>query len=80
MNKDTSSEYSFSSEFECLSLTDPSEPGLSEREVIKRTNMALLAQIPCPAAQREEVRIFWGSTASNTLDKFPTEFDDFFMK
>ena len=35
MNIYTSSEYSSSSEFEVLSSTDPSEPGLSERNVKK---------------------------------------------
>ena len=44
MNIDTSSEYTSSSEFEFLSSTDPSEPDLSEREVKKRTDPALLAQ------------------------------------
>ena len=37
MNLDSSSEYSSSSEFEFLSSTEPSELGLSERE-IKKTN------------------------------------------
>ena len=80
MNTDTSFEYTSSSEFEFLSSTDPSERGLSEREVKKRTNPALLAPIPAFLAQLDEVRNLWGSTARDTLEKLLSEFDDFFMK
>ena len=75
---DTSSEYTSSSEFKFLSSTDPSEPGLSEREVKKRTDPALLAPISGPEAQLDEVRNLWGSTARDTLEKLPSEFDPFF--
>ena len=80
MNFDSSSEYSSSSEFEFLSFTDPSELGLSKREVKKRTDPALMASIPGPETQRDEVRNLWGSTASDTLSKLLTEFDNLFMK
>ena len=80
MNLDSSSEYSSSSEFEFLSSTEPSELGLSEREIKKRTDPALMAPIPGPEAQLDEVRGLWGSTASDTLSKLLNEFDDLFMK
>ena len=53
---------------------------MSERDVKKRTDPALLASIPGPEAQIDEVRNLWGSTARDTLEKFHTEDDDFFMK
>ena len=55
INIDTSSEYTSSFEFEILSSTDPSEPGLSEREFKKCTDPALLAPIPCPEALLDEI-------------------------
>ena len=80
MNLDSSSEYSSSSEFEFLSSTDPSELGLSKREIKKRTDPALMAPIPGPEAQLDEVRSLWGPAASDTLNKLLKEFDDLFMK
>ena len=80
MNIDTSSEYNSSSEFEFLSSTDPSEPDLSERKVTKRTDPALVAPIPGPEAQLDEVHNLWGSTARDTLEKLLSEFDDLSMK
>ena len=80
MNINTSFEYTSSSEFEFLWSTDPSEPGLSERQVKKRTDPALLAPIPGPEAQLDEVRNLWGSTARDTLEKLLSEFGDLFMK
>ena len=81
MNLDSSSsEYSSSSEFEFLSSTDPSELGLSEREIKKRTDPALMAPIQGPEAQLDEVRGLWGPAASDTLSKLLKEFDDLFMK
>ena len=53
------SKFSSSSEFEFLSSTDPSEEGLSEREVRKRTDLDLLAPIPGPESQLEEVQELW---------------------
>ena len=76
----SSSGYSSSSEFEFLSSTDPLEVGLSDREIMKRTDPALMAPIPGPEAQLDEVRGLWGSAASATLGKLLNEFDDFFMK
>ena len=63
-----------------MSSTDPSELGLSEREIKKRTDPALIAPIPGPEAQLDEVRNLWGPAASDTLDKLLKEFDDLFMK
>ena len=80
MSFDSSSEDNSSSEFEFLSSTDPSELGLSEREVKKRTDPALIALIPGPETQLDEKRNLWGSTASDTLSSFLTEFDDLSMK
>ena len=75
------SEYSSSSEFKFLSLTNPSELGLSEREIKKRTDPALMAPIPGPEAQLNKVRcLLWGSAASDTLNELLNEFDDLFMK
>ena len=48
MNYDTDSQLTSSSEFEFLSSTDPTEEGLSEREVCKRTDPELMAQVPGP--------------------------------
>ena len=76
MNLDSSSEYSSSSEFEFLSSTDPSELGLSEREVKKRTDPALMAPMPGSEAQLDEVCGLWGSAASETLSKLLNEFDE----
>ena len=75
MKLDTASDYSSSSEFEFLLSTDPSD-GLSEHEKRKRTGPALLAPIPDPEAQFDEVQNLWGSTARDTLDKLLQEFDE----
>ena len=56
MNLSTASELTSSSEFEFLSSTDPSEAGLSEREIRKRTDPDLLAPIPEPDSQLQEVK------------------------
>ena len=63
-----------------MSSTDPSELGLSEREIKKRTDPALMAPIPGPEAQLDELRGLWGPAASDTLSKLLKEFDDLFMK
>ena len=80
MNVDTSSKYTSSSESEFLSAIDPSEHGLSEPEVKKRTDLALLAPIPGPEAQLDKVRNLWGSTARDTLEKLFSKFGYFFMQ
>ena len=80
MNFDSSSGYSSSSEFEFLSSTDPSELGSSEPEIKRRTDPALMAPIPGPETQLDEVRNLWDSTASDTLSKLLSVFDDLFMK
>ena len=74
------SKCSSSSEFDFLSSTDPSEEGLSEREIRKRTDPDLLAPIPGPESQLEEVQKLWGQTARDSLNNILTEFDDLFMK
>ena len=56
MNLSTASELTSSSEFEFLSSTDPSEAGLSEREIRKRTDPELMVPIPGPDSQLQEVR------------------------
>ena len=56
MNLSTASELISSSEFELLSSTDPSESGLSEREIRKRTDPELMAPIPGPEYQLQEVK------------------------
>ena len=79
MNLSTASELT-SSEFEFLSSTDPSETGLSEREIRKRTDPELMTSIPGPDSQLQEVIDLWGASASESLGKILNEFDDLFMK
>ena len=80
MNLSTASELTSSSEFEFLSSTDPSESGLSEREFRKRTNPELMAPIPGPDSQLQEVKDLWGASACESLGRILNEFDDLFMK
>ena len=74
------SKFSSSSEFEFLSSTDPTEEGLSEREVRNRTDPDLLTPIPGPESQLEEVQKLWGQTVRDSLDNILLEFDDLFIK
>ena len=80
MNLSTASELTSSSEFEFLSSTDPSEAGLLEREIRKRADPDLLAPIPGPDSQLQEVKKLWGASACESLGKILSEFDDLFMK
>ena len=80
MNLSTASELNSSSEFDFLSSTDPSEAGLSEREIRKRTDPDLLAPIPGPDFQLQEVKKLWGASACESLGNILNEFDDLFMK
>ena len=80
MNYDTDSQLTSSSEFEFLSSSDPSEEGLSEREVRKRTDPELMAPIQGPESQLKEVQNLWGPKASASLENILTEFDDLFKK
>ena len=83
MNLSTASELTSSSEFEFLSFclkTDPSEAGLSEREIRKRTDPELMAPIPGPDSQLKEVKDLWGASACESLGNILNEFDDLFMK
>ena len=59
---------------------DPSETGLSEREIRKRTDPELMAPIPGPDSQLQEVKDLWGTSACESLGKILNEFDDLFMK
>ena len=80
MNLSTEPELTCSSEFEFLSSTDPSEEGLWEREIRKRTNPELLAPLPRPELQVQEVKYLWGASACESLGNIPNEFDNLFMK
>ena len=80
MNLSTASELTSSSEFEILSSTDPSESGLSEREIRKRTDPELMAPIPGPDSQLQEVKDLWGASACESLGRILNEFDGLFMK
>ena len=80
MNLSTASELTSSSEFEFLSSTDPSEAELSEREIRKRTDPELMAPIPGPDSQLQEVKNLWGASACESLGNILSEFDDLFMK
>ena len=55
MNFDTDSQLTSLSEFEFLSSTDPTEEGLSEREVRKRTDPELMVPVQGPESQLKEV-------------------------
>ena len=80
INLSTASELTSSSAFEFLSSTDSSEAGLSEREILKRTDPELMAPILGPDSQLQEVRNLWGASACESLGKILNEFDDLFMK
>ena len=80
MNYDTNSQLTSSSEFEFLSSKDPTEEGLSEREVRKRTDPELMAPVQGPESQLKEVQNLWGPEASASLERILTEIDDLFMK
>ena len=80
MNLSTESELTTSSEFEFLSSTDPSEAGLSERKIRKRTDLELIAPIPGPNSQIKEFKDLWGASACESLGNILREFDDLFMK
>ena len=80
MNYDTKSQLPSFSEIEFLSSTDPTEEGLSEREVRKRTDPELMAPVQGPESQLKEVQNLCGLKASASLENTLTEFDDLFMK
>ena len=79
MNYNTDSQLP-SSKFEILYSTDPTEEGLSEREIRKHTDAELMAPIQGPESQLQEVKDLWGAKASTSLENILTEFDDLFMK
>ena len=64
MNYDTDSQLISSSEFEFLSSTDPTEEGLSERGVQKRTDPELMAPVQGHESQLKEVQSLWGPKAT----------------
>ena len=80
MNYDTDSQLTSSSEFEFLSSTDPTEEGLPDREIRKRTHPELMAPVQRPESQLKEVQDLWGPKASASLENIITESDDLFMK
>ena len=80
MNYSTDSQLTSLSEFEFLSSTEPTEAGLSDREIRKRTDPELMAPIPGPESQLKEVQDLWDPAACSALENILTEFDDLFMK
>ena len=80
MNLSTASELTSSSEFEFLSSIDPSESGLSEREIRKRINPELMAPIPGPDSQLQELKDLWGASACESLGRILNKLDDLFTK
>ena len=76
----TDSQLTPSSEFEFLSSTNPTDAGLSDREVRKRTDPELMTPIPTPESQLKEVQDVWGSAACTSLENILFEFNDMFMK
>ena len=64
INLETESELTSSSEFEFLCSTEASEAELSEREKRKRINPDLMAPIPGPDSQLQEVKGLCGPEAS----------------
>ena len=79
MNYDTDWQLTFS-ESEFLSSTDPTEEGLSDLEIRKRTDPDLMAPVQGPESQLKEVQDLWGPKASASLESILTEFDDLFKK
>ena len=59
MNLSTESELKSSSEFEFLSSTDPSKEDSSERKIRKGSDSELIAPIPGPDSQLQEVKDMW---------------------
>ena len=53
---------------------------MSEREIRKRTDPDLLAPIPGPESQLEEIQKLWGQIARDSLSNILTDFEDLFMK
>ena len=63
-----------------MSFTDPTEEGLSDREIRKRTDPELMAPIPGPESQLQEVKDLWDPEASTSLENISTAFNDLFLK
>ena len=63
MNYSTDSQLTSSSEFEFLSSTDPTEAGLSDCGVRRRTDPELMALVPGPESQLKKVQDLWGPAA-----------------
>ena len=63
-----------------LLVFNPTEEGLSDREIRKRTDPERMAPIQGPASQLKEVQDLWGPKSSNSLENSLTEFDDLFME
>ena len=63
-----------------MSTTDPSEEGLTEREICKRTDPELMAPIHGPDSQLQEGKDLWGGSACESLGRILYEIDDLFMK
>ena len=51
-----------------------------DREKRKRTDAKVMAPLPLPEYQLQEVKELWGSEANTSLEDILTEFDDLFMK
>ena len=63
-----------------MSSTDPTEESLSDREKRKLTDPELMAPIPEPESQLQEVKDLWGSEASTSFENILAESDVLFMK
>ena len=68
------------SEFVFLSSTDPTDEGLSDHEKRKRTDPELMAPIPGPESQLQEVKKSVGLWSGTSLENLPIKLDDLFMK
>ena len=81
---DLSSQSKFSSssefEFEFQSSTEPSEEGMSERDLRNRIDPDPLGPIPGHKSQLEDVQKLWGQFVRDSLNNIPNEFDVLFMK
>ena len=80
INLSTDSQLTSSSESEFLSATEPTEDGLSDREKRKRTDPQLMAPIPGPESQLQDVKDRCVPRASTSLEKILTELEDLLMK
>ena len=78
MNLSTASELTSSSEFEICPQQIPVRPDVRNAKFVNVPK--LMAPIPGPDSQLQEVKNLWGASACESLGNILNEFDDLFMK